>query len=107
MRIISQDGKWDLPYDGIVIDKSGAKIFTQSNLISSGDDNYVEIAVYSTPEKAEKAMEMIHEKFNLFELQKVVTKETNDSIIALGTQTDVSKFFNYCFKFPADEEIEV
>lgn len=79
MRVISQDGKWDLPYDRIVIDKSGEKIFAQSNLISSGDDNYVQIAEYSSKERAEKAMGLLHSA-DVVECNK--------------------------FSFPQDEEIE-
>lgn len=121
MRIISQDGKWDLPYDRIVIDKSGSKIFAQSNLISGGDDNYVEIAVYSTSEKAEKAMELLQQAYTgryitnaevpedfdkaVQELMKhgfgtVVVRDRNDM------RTEFDNLNGY-FKFPSDEEIEV
>lgn len=103
MRIISQDGKWDLPYDRIVIDKSGQKIFAQSNLISCTDMNYVEIAEYSTPEKAEKAMEMLHEEFlSYMKLQGGIGLMQGSVSVAPNIWV-----LPKIFKFPSDEEIEV
>lgn len=121
MRIISQNGEWDLPYDMVAIDRFGANIFAQSNLISSGDDNCVEIAVYSTPQKAEKAMELLRQAYTgryitnadvsedfektMQELMKhgfgtVIVRDRNDSRVEFEN-------LNGYFKFPADEEIEV
>lgn len=121
MRIISQNGEWDLPYDRIVIDRSGTKIFAQSNLISCTDNNFVEIAEYSTPEKADKAMELLRQAYTgryitnaevsedfektMQELMKhgfgtVIVRDRNDSRVEFEN-------LNGYFKFPSDEEIEV
>lgn len=103
MRIISQNGEWDLPYDRIVIDRSGTKIFAQSNLISCTDNNFVEIAEYSTPEKAEKAMEMLHEKFlSYMQLQGGIGL-MRGSVSVAPNMWVLPKIF----KFPSNEEIEV
>lgn len=103
MRIISQNGKWDLPYDMVAIDRCGAKIFAQSNHISSSDDNYIEIAEYSTPEKAEKAMEMLHENFlSYMQLQGGIGLMRGSVSVAPNIWV-----LPKIFKFPSDEEIEV
>lgn len=103
MRIISQNGKWDLPYDMVAIDRCGAEIFAQSNHISSSDDNYIEIAEYSTPEKAEKAMEMLHENFlSYMQLQGGIGLMQGSVSVAPNIWV-----LPKIFKFPSDEEIEV
>lgn len=103
MRIISQNGKWDLPYDMVAIDRCGANIFAQSNLISSSDDNYIEIAEYSTPEKAEKAMEMLHEEFlSYMQLQGGIGLMQGSVSVAPNIWV-----LPKIFKFPSDEEIKV
>lgn len=102
MRIISQNGKYDLPYDMVAIDRWGAKIFAQSNLISSSDDNHIEIAKYSTPEKADKAMEMLHEKFlSYMQLQGGIGLMQGSGFVAPNIWV-----LPKIFKFPSDEEIE-
>lgn len=102
MRIISQNGEWDLPYDRIVIDKSDQKIYAQSNLISCTDDNFVEIAEYSTPKKADKAMELLHEKFlSYMQLQGGIGLMQGSVSVAPNIWV-----LPKIFKFPSDEEIE-
>ena len=123
MRIISQDGTIDIPYDSVIIQRFGREIyFLNKNLI--GVEQLVsdmEIASYSTETKAQKAMEMlrtayagkfvtnadISEDFNerLKELMKggfgtVVVKETNDCRVEFNN-------LNGYFQFPADEDVEV
>lgn len=61
MRVISQDGTIDIPYDSVIIQRFGREIyFLNKNLI--GVEQLVsdmDIATYSTEEKAKKAMEML------------------------------------------------
>ena len=61
MRIISQNGKWDYPYDMVIIKRYENMFFADTNLVVNAGSS-VEMATYSTPEKADKAMEMLHEK---------------------------------------------
>ena len=65
MRLISQDGTIDIPYEQCVIQRFREKIyFLNKNL--TGIEQLVsdmEIASYSTEEKAEKAMEMLHNDY--------------------------------------------
>ena len=61
MRVVSQDGTIDIPYDSVIIQRFGREIyFLNKNLI--GVEQLVsdmDIATYSTEEKAKKAMEML------------------------------------------------
>ena len=122
MRVISQDGTIDIPYEEVIIQRFGREIyFLNKNLI--GVEQLVsdmEIASYSTETKAQKAMEMlrtayagklvtntdISEDFNerLKELMKggfgtVLVKETNDCRVEFNN-------LNGYFQFPADEDVE-
>lgn len=68
MRIISQDGTLDIPYEQVVIQRFNGEIyFLNKNLIGveqlCGD---MVIAKYSTEEKAEKAMEMLREQYKKY-----------------------------------------
>lgn len=89
MRIISQDGTLDIPYEQVIIQRFKGKIyFLNKNLTGieqlCGD---MVIAEYSIEEKAEKAMEMLREQYK---------KYVGNSVNIYG-----------CFQFPNDEEIEV
>lgn len=95
MRIISQDGCSDIPYDevalsiGMKADKSEYHILCHPQ--AKGD--YGRIATYSTEEKSKKALEMLHSEY------KKVT---------LYLLSDKSDFIPpKIFQFPADKEIEV
>lgn len=121
MRLISQDGAIDVPYERFVISvnmqNKGEIIAWTGNHIS--DDECIVMAVYSSFTKAQKAMEMlrnaytgrfvtnadISDDFNerLQELMKggfgtVVVKDTNDSTVEFDN-------LNGYFQFPSDEEV--
>ena len=97
MRIISQDGTIDVPYEQCVIQRFKESIyFLNKNL--TGVEQLVsdmEMASYSTEEKAQKAMEMLREKY------KDYAKATNKS--NFFTMFDYPKVF----QFPQDEDVEV
>lgn len=59
MRVISQNG-CDYPYESIAISYGDGIIYARP--ISNMDKRYL-IAQYSTQEKAEKAMQMLHEAY--------------------------------------------
>ena len=59
MRIISQNGV-DFPYESIAISHGDGIIYAR--LISNMDKRYL-IAQYSTQDKAEKAMQKLHEAY--------------------------------------------
>lgn len=117
MRIISQNGTIDMPYDMCCVWRQEEVIYCR---VVGSDDN-VTMATYSTKSKAQKAMEMlltsytgrfvtnadIPDDFNeqLKELMKggfgtVIVKDTNDSRVEFDN-------LNGYFQFPQDEDVEV
>ena len=97
MRVISQDGTIDIPYDSVIIQRFRREIyFLNKNLI--GVEQLVsdmDIATYSTEEKAEKAMEMLRNDYLDF-----MTETTPDGNGFCFNQPKV-------FQFPKDEDVEV
>ena len=65
MRVISQDGTLDIPYEDVIIQRFESRIyFLNKNLTGVeplNDD--MQIAEYSTEEKAKKAMEMLRKSY--------------------------------------------
>ena len=123
MRIISQDGTIDIPYEQCVIQRFREKIyFLNKNLVGVEQlVNDIEMASYSSEEKAEKAMEMLRTAYTgrfvttadipddfeeqLKELMKggfgtVIFKDTNDSRVEFDN-------LNGYFQVPQDEDVEV
>lgn len=114
MRLISQDGTIDVPYEQVVIQRFKTEIyFLNKNL--TGIENLVsdmEIATYSTEAKAQKAMEMLSEQYahmKRVECMSVtlasceLTTLSNKDAKLLGDE--VQKLM--CFQFPKDEDMEV
>ena len=118
MRIISQEGKIDVPYEMTAIHLLEGSVLM--NMVGDTGKGSV-IARYSTCKKAQKAMQMLRtaytgrfvtnadvpDDFNeqLNELMKggfgtVVVKDTNDSRVEFDN-------LNGYFQFPQDEDVEV
>ena len=92
MRLISQNGMIDVPYEMSAIrNDDGLIILCMVGETGKGSV----IATYSTSEKAQKAMEMLREKY------KDYAKVTNKS--NFFTMFDYPKVF----QFPQDEDVEV
>ena len=89
MRIISQSGRIDIPYEVAVV-----YVEYESVIAKVGDERYA-IGNYSTEEKAVKSMEMLREKYLLY---KSATNEKS-----------FYEFFDNpkVFQFPQDDEMEV
>ena len=95
MRVISQDGTIDVPYELTSIQLvSKTTIVAQGSYFGSGNDNFATIAEYSTEEKAQKSMEMLRKKYCKY------TKAICQSYCTLFDNPKV-------FRFPADEDVEV
>ena len=96
MRVISQDGTIDMPYEMVVVKRFGnAVYFLNRNL--AGVENQVrdiELAKYSTEEKAKKAMEKMRDVYEFY-----AVKATPDGNGLCSIPTAV-------FQFPAEEELE-
>lgn len=105
MRIISQDGTIDVPYEHTTLIRVGTEIYLSSIKLRD-----TLIAKYSTEEKAVKAMEMCRKKY--------ADGEFNRSVLCgMGPQIEMLKDHvaedykdsvcdKFTFRFPADEEVE-
>nr|DAV31429.1 MAG TPA: hypothetical protein [Caudoviricetes sp.] len=87
MRAISQNGKFDLPYENLAI------FVEYENVIARFENERYLLAQYSSEAKAIKAMEMLRTKYRKFQ---EITSE-NGRYFA----------FNYpkVFQFPQDSEV--
>ena len=109
MRVISQDGTIDIPYDSVIIQRFGREIyFLNKNLI--GVEQLVsdmDIATYSTEEKAKKAMEMLRIVYenNEFYHHTANSEHFTEFIKALGEEMSKKATSEY-FQFPTEEELE-
>ena len=102
MRIISQSGRIDIPYEMAVV------YVEYENIIAKvGDERYA-MGNYSTEEKAFKAMEMLMERHtdNVFCREDIQYKA--EIMLDDGLQI-VREMMMKCeyFQFPQDDEMEV
>lgn len=108
MRIISQDGKCDYPYENstLFIDYMDGRVI--KIVPSTGGCKGAKIATYSTEEKAVKAMEMLRERHtdNVFCREDIQYRAE----IMLDDGFDiVREMMMKCeyFQFPKDDEVKV
>ena len=102
MRVISQDGTIDIPYEEVIIQRFGREIyFLNKNLI--GVEQLVsdmDIATYSTEEKAKKAMEELRYAYMCHSLVKMGKSPLD------GIGEKITMGLSGVFQFPAEEELE-
>lgn len=97
MRLISQNGMVDVPYEISALSTGYGEpdrkynIYIRSKLL---DEKPCVFATYSTEAKALKVMEMLREKYSQY-----CTARTSEYWFAFNNPK--------VFKFPADEEVEV
>lgn len=84
MRIISQDGKLDMPYEICAVWCRGSVIMCD---MCGDNTTKTVLATYSTEKKAEKSMEILREQYKKY----------------VGASVNIYS----CFQFPNDDEIEV
>ena len=108
----------DIPYEKVVISQS---MIEPNKIVAwdffGGEDNIILMAEYSTPEKAEKAMQMLHEAYTGAPLiMKNVEvpvgfdeqlKNMKSGIITVHDREDNVRIepMNTVFRFPAEDEI--
>ena len=110
MRILSQDnGKYDLPYENIVLEK-----MMDCNTIYAytGTGQPFKMAVYSSAEKMDKAMETLRNayspKIEIKEpIQKEMPKLRSGDWVWTVSEPKVEVLDNFYFQFPSDDEVEV
>lgn len=113
MRVISQNGKSDIPYEyfafSIVGNGSGYSIIATRNIAEPPEVaiNSV-IATYSTEEKAIKAMEMLRKAYenNVFYHCTAGSKRFEE-VQSILSEEQFQKATTEYFQFPQDDEIEV
>ena len=110
MRVISQDGTIDIPYEDVIIQRFESRIyFLNKNLTGVeplNDD--MQIAEYSTEEKAKKAMEMLRERHtdNVFCREDIQYKAEIMLDEGLNIVREMMMKCEY-FQFPKDDEVKV
>lgn len=102
MRVISQDGAIDMPYEEVIIQRFQRDIyFLNKNLV--GVEQLVSdmvVAKYSTEEKAKKAMEELRYVYMFHNLVKMVKTPPD------GIDEKLTMGLSGVFQFPAEEELE-
>lgn len=95
MRILSQNGKIDIPYEmiGISINHKDAKEIIAYPVISRcRDREYWRMAQYSTKEKAKRVMEMLKNEYHGYKIEE--------------TYHEGTEYYHPVFQFPQDNEVE-
>lgn len=104
MRVISQNGNVDLPYEKALIFHATETVLARCE----GYDKEIVLGEYSPMEKAYKAMEMLreqHEKVAF--LKTIINTEKGASLVSFLSETEFDKMTQNYFQFPKDDEVEV
>ena len=109
MRLISQNGAIDVPYEMSAIrNDDGLIILCMAGETGKGSV----IARYSTSEKAEKAMEMLREQYSRLQVVKILASGACEHMEkSLSKDEFLECNLKYremnIFQFPQDEDVEV
>lgn len=106
MRVISQHGNVDLPYEQIVVCHAMESVIALYN-----GEKYV-LGEYSSKEKSYKAMEMLRGQYKGLEVFKVLASGTAEHMEKSFNSDELKKYIRAyhdinVFQFPQDDEIEV
>lgn len=105
MRVISQDGKHDFPYENVII-KLSDDGFVFANFVNGQP---FLVAQYSSPGKADKAMLLLHRIYVKAPLEneaKQMGEFVRGTFKAIGTSGYVEPESNsFVFRFPQEDEI--
>ena len=97
MRVISQNGAIDVPYEMVALHSCNGRI----RMNMAGDTGRgTEMAVYSTQEKALGVMQMLREEY-------VGCNTTPNATTGRGSVAVAAYVRNEVFQFPADDEVKV
>ena len=120
MRVISQDGTIDMPYEMVVVKRFGNAVYFLNRNLAGVENNVrdIELAKYSTEEKAKKAMEMLRDTYQYGKRVAVpkfdesgIDKEDDITLYNTRLINDFFKGGTYVptkvFQFPKDEDVEV
>ena len=109
MRIISQNGAFDVPYEMSAI-RNDDKLIILNMVGETGKGNI--IARYSTSKKAEKAMEMLREQYSRLQVLKILASGICEH---MAKSLSEDEFLEYnlkyrkmnIFQFPKDGDVEL
>ncbi len=110
MRVISQDGTMDFPYDNSLafVSESNIKNNAYVKMQLCGNPDIEIVAEYSSKEKALKAMEMLRKAYNNNEFYHcTATTNTFQETMGLLSNEKFKETTSEYFRFPQDDEIEV
>ena len=95
MRIISQDGRADIPYENFVfgVTKDNYVVAIRDTIVRPSEVAHGIVAEYSTEEKAQKAIEMLHNDYYGHVAEKIYHEG--------------AYYIHPYFRFPKDEDVEV
>ena len=119
MRVISQDGTIDVPYEMVVIQRFKEDVYFLNRNLTGVEDliSDIRLAKYSTEAKAIKAMEMLRETYAGMPLVMQNVKLTEEEMKAIERMnkcimvrpidepSKVECFNNIIFQFPQDSEV--
>lgn len=109
MRVISQDGTIDMPYDSSSVSLYAGcingRVYVRMQIC--GYDDSVDVADYSTKEKAKKAMEMLRIAYenNVF-YHCTAGSKCFEEVRSILSEEQFQKATTEYFQFPAEEELE-
>ena len=106
MRVISQHGNVDLPYEQLVVCHAMEGVIALYN-----GEKYV-LGEYSSKEKSYKAMEMLRDQYKGLEVFKVLASGTAEHMEKSFNSDELKEYIRAyhdinVFQFPQDDEIEV
>lgn len=102
MRVISQHGNVDLPYEQIVVCHAMESVIARYN-----GEKYI-LGKYSSKEKLYKAMEMLREhNEGVNFLKTIINTEKGTQFVSVLPGAVFNKMTQNYFQFPQDDEIEV
>ncbi|MFQ9515359.1 MAG: hypothetical protein ACLRZ9_05985 [Eubacterium sp.] len=110
MRILSQDGMIDVPYENFVFAMTADNCIVAIRDRVARLDEIVKgvVAKYSTEAKARKAMEMLRKAFENYDWIKTTGNSDELKRFARVVSQEVfDKTTSSYFQFPADDEVEV
>ena len=102
MRVISQNGNVDLPYEQIVV------CHAMENVTALHNEKEYVLGKYSSQEKAYKAMEMLRKAYenNVF-YHCTASSKRFEEVQSILSEEEFQKATTEYFQFPQDDEIEV
>lgn len=104
MRVISQDGTIDVPYEQVVIQRFNRVIYFLNKNLTGVESvtNDMEMASYSTEEKAKKAMEDLQYAYAC----RNMAMFDKEKAIYIPNDKMTKAVIGGVFHFPAEEELE-